>query len=191
MNQIQKGLFAIEESMPCNPRDLMIGRYKLPATLQRAEREEAAARIITFSQQLDRWVGVSWSRLGQMMHEDYEKHRAWNEVVRKNHEEELRFAEATRKYRTLSIITLGIYALFVKKPSKQIVEVSEFDIPFSGIFMFGAGHVMEGIHELVESGMLRYVQAGEGDDAQDIFFPTPALISTIMEKQKPVNSLYM
>jgi len=183
MNQIENGLFAVEDTMPCNPRDIRIGHYALPSTLQRAEREEAAARILTFSQQLDSWVGVSWSRLSQMMREELEGFQTWNKAQRHNHEEEWRFAAVARKYHILCIVTLGLYALFVAKPKKQLREVPEFNMPFTGIFICGSGHVVEGIRELIDGGMLKHVKEGEGDNARDIFFPTPTLISTIMQKQ--------
>ena len=57
--EVGKGLFSVEETMPCLPKDISIGHYFLPNTLGRSEREEAAARIISFSHQLDQWVGVS------------------------------------------------------------------------------------------------------------------------------------
>ncbi len=139
MNQVQEGLFAVEEHMPCSPSAITVYHYALPSTLERAECEEAAARILTFSQQLDRWVGVSWLRLVEMMQKDLE--------------------------------------------TAQMREVPDANVPFSGIFMFGPQHVVDGIHELVEKGMLRRVTEGEGKNALDVFFPTPALVSSIMQKQ--------
>lgn len=188
MNQIENGLFAVEDTMPCSPRDIHVGRYALPSTLQRAEREEAAARILTFSQQLDSWVGVSWLRLVEVMREELKQHQQWNidceNVHRHNCKEWYRFNAAVRKYRILCILTLGLYALFVGKPTKQLQELPTFDsLPFSTLFIFGPSYVVEGIHELVDGGMLKCVQEGEGDNAIDIFFPTPALITTIMRKQ--------
>ena len=73
MNEVKKGLFSVEEAMPCQPRQIRIGHYFLPSTLGRSEQEEAAARIISFSHQLDQWVGVSWPKIVEMMKADYEK----------------------------------------------------------------------------------------------------------------------
>jgi hypothetical protein len=188
VKQIENGLFAVEETMPCNPQDIRVGRYDLPDTLQRAEREEAAARIITFSQQVDSWVGVSWSRLAQMMREEFEEQKRWNDVRRQNHQEEWRFAAAMRKYRIRCIATLGLYALFATKPVKNLREVPLLSVPSTGIFICGPKHVIEGLRELVELGMLKHVQEGDGDTARDIFVPTPILISTIMQKQQPATA---
>ena len=60
MNQIKEGLFEVEEQMPCSPEAIAVCHYVLPSTLDGVEPEEAAARIISFSQQLNQWVGVSW-----------------------------------------------------------------------------------------------------------------------------------
>ncbi len=179
MNYIRDGLFAVEDVMPCNPCDIRIGRYALPSTLQRAEREEAAARIISFSQKLNTWVGVSSLRINLMMSSELEQYLRWVNQKELNHEVRLMM----RRHHQLCIITLGIYALFVKKPTVQTQEVPKFQIPLSGIFMFGPEHVARGIRELVSNGMLKCVVEGEGDKSYEIFFPTPKIISTIMEKQ--------
>lgn len=52
MKQIESGLFEVEESMPCEPKDIQVQRYVIKSTFDRAEREEAATRILSFSQQL-------------------------------------------------------------------------------------------------------------------------------------------
>ncbi len=132
MDQEQEGLFVIEDQMPCSPEAITICQYVLPSTFNKAEQEEAAARIIFFSQQLGRWVGVSWRRIAEIMQNDYDA------------------------YRTMK------------------------NIPFSGIFIFGPEHVIVGIRELVEEGMIRHLKEGE----DDVFFPTPALVSHIMQKQE-------
>lgn len=183
MNQVQKGLFAVEEQMPCSPKAIIVYHYALPSTLDRAEREEAAARILSFSQQLDQWVGVSWRRLAEMMQKDYETHRSIVEARNHNFDEQLRVQRAGRKHYILCALTLGIYALFVAKPTAQMREVPYAKLPFSGIFLLGPQNVITGIHELLENGLLRQVTEGEGESAIDVFFPTPALVSRIMQKQ--------
>ena len=71
MKKVQEGCFAVEEAMLCNPRDITVRKYFLPATLGRAEAEEAAARVLSFSQQLDQWVGVSWPNIVEVMQAEY------------------------------------------------------------------------------------------------------------------------
>ena len=114
-----------------------------------AESEEAAARILHFSQQLDQWVGVSWTCLGQMMKKEYEEEKQ----------------------------------LFVQKPTKNGEESLETNLPLSGIFAFGPQYVVSGIHDLVKRGFLRQRTKSEGDNAYDVFFPTPQLVTRIMEMQ--------
>ena len=184
MNQVQEGLFAVEEQMPCSPKDIKVWPYCLPSTLNRAEREEAAARILTFSQKLDQWVGVSWPQLVEMMKHDYELEQKANAIRRHNMEEEWRVANELRRRRTLSIITLGLYALFVEKPSAQLKEELTEKVPFTIVFLMGPNAVIEGIHELVERGFLQHVQEGDGENKMSIFFPTPSLVNQIMKVQK-------
>ena len=174
--------------MPCSPKAIAIYHYALPLTLDRAEREEAAARILSFSQQLDQWVGVSWHRLAEMMQKEYETHRSVEEARSHNFDEQWRVQRAVRRYYILCALTLGIYALFVAKPTAQMREVPDAKVPFSGIFLFGPQHVVTGIHELIEKGLLRQVTEGEGENALDVFFPTPALVSRIMQKQGVATS---
>lgn len=183
MNEVTKGLFLVEESMPCSPRKIRIGHYFLPATLGRSEREEAAARIIFFSHQLDQWVGVSWPKIVEMMKADYEKEKASRvKLDRRNERMEVWFGQLNRHF-WLCVLTFGIYALFVRKPERSTEKEEEPDMPFSGIYLFGSQHVVTGIQELLEQNMLKKVTEGEGEDAVDVLLPTPALISRIMEVQ--------
>ena len=180
MNEIQRGLYEVEETLPCKPRQLKFPRYMLiPSTLGDVEQKEAAARILFFSQQLDRWVGVSWTRIVEMVQEDEKIHQTamaelWRIV--------LRVVRELRIYWILSVLTIGIYALFAKKPAVQPQEVPWF--PLSGIFVDGPDYVITGLQRLSQNGYMRQEELGEGEEATTIFFPTPKLISSIMEVQK-------
>jgi len=187
MNEVKKGFFSVEESMPCPPRKIRIGHYFLPATLGRSEQEEAAARIISFSHQLDQWVGVSWPKIVEMMREDYEKDKASQaKLDRHNELMEAWFGKLNRHF-WLSVLTLGIWALFVRKPERSTEQEEEPDMcPLSGIYLRGPQHVVTGIQELLGQNMLKKVTEGEGEDAVDVLFPTPALISRIMKVQGAV-----
>jgi hypothetical protein len=183
VEKIEEGLFATEEAMPCKPRDIKIGRYSVGPILGHMEKEDVAARVITFSQQLDRWVGVSWPRIVQMLKEELEAFTAHNSAKHHNMKEEDRFNNATSHYRMLCTWTLGLYTLFVKKPEKNLKEVPAFKQPFSGIYLEGPNFVVNGIHELLEVEMLKLVQENDGEKTIDVFFPTPKLIQLIMQKQ--------
>lgn len=185
MHQVQDGLFAMEDGerakMPCSPRELLrFTPYVLPGTLGRFEPEEAAARILTFSQQLDQWVGVSWLKLIETIRQDYETEQRVKDTKERNYAEMQRYAFALQSYRRKCVLTLGIYALFVAKPIvPQTSETPNESVPFSGIFVFGPRHVINGIHELIDRGLLRRVIKGEGENALDVFFPTPALVAAV------------
>ena len=185
MNRVpgQKGLFEVEEQMPCSPGAITLLRYVIPSTIDRAECEEAAARILSFSQQRDQWVGVSWRRLAEMMQKESETHRSIGEARSHSFGELRRVQRAVRRYYILCALTLGVYALFVAKPTAQIREGPSAKVPFSGIFISGADHVIIGILELLDKGFLRLGTKGEGENALEVFFPTPALVSRIMQQQ--------
>jgi hypothetical protein len=65
----------------------------------------------------------------------------------------------------------------------KILEVPEIEGPFTDAFyainVDWPQYLFLGIRSLVAKGMLRHVR----EDNFDIFFPTPALTSRIMEKQ--------
>ncbi|MDP2741665.1 MAG: hypothetical protein Q8O66_03210 [bacterium] len=174
--------------MPCPPRGIAIGYYFLPATLGRAEQEEAAARIISFSHKLNQWVGVSWSKIVEMMGEDLEKEAVANEKLACHNEVMDIWFRQLYRYFWLCVLTLGIYGLFRQKPQRPGLaekEKQKQDTPFSGIYLFGPGHVLGGIQELIGRKMLVHEKLPTNDDERmlDVFFPTPVLVARIMEVQ--------
>lgn len=183
MNQVQDGLFVIEDEMPCLPGDLTIHPYVLLSTFGRGEPEEAAARILSFSQQLNQWVGVSWNRLIEMMQQDYKAAQRIEEAQRYNFDQQERVRLAVQRYYKLCVLTIGVYALFVAKPTAQLREIPDVNLPLSGIFVSSPDYVVTGIYELLQKKLLRQVTLGEGESELDVFFPTPALVSHIMQKQ--------
>ncbi|MBI3255569.1 MAG: hypothetical protein HYZ63_01210 [Candidatus Andersenbacteria bacterium] len=180
MRQISDGCFACEEEMSNRPGDLKISRWALPATLGRAEPEEAAARILHFSQQLNTWVGVSWPRLVQMMKEEYEAHERFNAANEQRYRER---EQKVRRYMVLCILTLGIYALFAPKPTEVPSDLPADDLPFTGIFPFGPQHVVTGVQELLRDGLIRSEVTAEGEEGIQVFFPTCELVRRILKAQ--------
>lgn len=159
-------------SMPCMPRDIRFRfDYAIPNTLESMETEEAAARIISFSKKLNEWTGVSWNQLVAMMKAEYEEHNAAMEVW---------FSQLHRHF-WLSVLTLGIYALCVRKPERVRVARPEVNLPFSGIFAFGPQLVINGIQQLLEKDYLQK----ESDEAEgtDVLYPTPKLIGFLLSCQ--------
>ena len=186
MQQIEgnKGLYLLEETMPCSPRRISVGRYAIFSTLGRSEKEEAAARVLFPSVELGQWVGISWKRICQIMRDDYNKFFEVSEAREYNRKEELRAAKEMVTYRKWRFWTLGIYTWFVKKPMAQLRAVNQAGLVFTTIVIQGPDEVVRCTHELIEEGLLLMVSEGEGETALDVLFPTPALISIIMEKQR-------
>lgn len=184
MKQVQEGLFEMSEPMPCHPKAIQVWKYCLPSTLDHCEAEEAAARVLVFSQQLDWWVGVSWVTLTQAMQAEYALDRQRSGVNQARRAAARRYEWEMSHYRWLNIVTFGIYALLAEKPAKPDDEgLPEVQVPFSGIFAFGPNHVVDGIHDLLKRGFLRQETEGVGEEEQSVFFPTPALVERIMKVQ--------
>ena len=182
MQEIPPGLYPYEGEMPCTPRSINIYHYLIPSTLGKAEKEEAAARINFFSQQLDHWVGVSWGRLAEMMQEDLDLRQQVQAVNHHNFEEYQRIRKEKVKYYAFSALTFGLYAIFVKRPVPQLQD-SPGQLPLTTLFLTGSQPVIAAIHQLIDEGLLSLKTQGSEEDPIDIFFPTPQLIERIMARQ--------
>ncbi len=157
---MDEGIYPMKEKLPCSPKDIGLLQYALPSTLGNAEAEEVAARILMFSRERGRWVGVSYSKLIQTMKDDLERGRLaqemWAQEVRE-------YNCARRKY----IFTLGLS----KKPSPPIKK----EMPFSLISVMGLWPLKRGLVQLVENEWVNI----DGD----ALYPSESLIRRIMEVQ--------
>ncbi|MDD4358332.1 MAG: hypothetical protein PHY30_00780 [Candidatus Pacebacteria bacterium] len=158
------GIHPMGEVFPCTPQDIRIPRYTLLGTLQHAEPEEAAARILTFSQEAGKWVGVSASKLDEMVQADLKQERDRREKCNE-------YGRKKRDYAIKCLFTFGLYAVFVQKP----VWKSEEPLPFSLVYMMGMNAIVQGIYQLHDKG---YLRLDEG-----ILYPTEDLVRRIMEVQ--------
>jgi len=192
-------LFEVEDTMPCAPTDVRIQRYGFSySPLVRVEREEAAARILSYCQLLNRWVGVSWEQLMDQMQDDIE---VFNRMVQARNSEIAALKKARRKFAILCLLTLGVHALFVKAPVDPFEQgegASKIAVPYTMIYGVGPQAVINGIRELVERDMLKHEKVSgklmggfrtgleaviipEGET--DVFLPTPRLIEHILKVQ--------
>jgi len=157
---MNEGIYLMEKELPCSPNDIRLLKYALPSTLGNAEAEEVAARILMFSRERGRWVGVSYNKLIQAMEDDLERGRLaqemWAQEVRE-------YNCARRKY----IFTLGLS----KKPSPPIKK----EMPFSLISVMGLWPLKRGLVQLVENEWVNI----DGD----ALYPSESLIRRIMEVQ--------
>ena len=117
------------------------------------------------------------------MEEDFKKDAAAKEKLDLHNEGMDTWFRQLYRHFWLCVFTLGIYALFAQRPQRPRATQEDQDMPFSGTYLFGSGHVVTGIQELLEQNMLKKMTKGEGGGAVDVLFPTPALISRIMEVQ--------
>lgn len=175
-------LHLMVEEMPCGPRQITIWEWmRLPSTLQRVEREEAAARLITFSRLFGAWVGVSWPRLVKMCEDEMELLQARDRVRYANRLERERVATANaERLGWRNTITCGWYARMY--PEQVANQQSVPEVPNSLVQMTGIRFLVTGIKELRDNGMVRI----ETIDGNDVVFPTEQLVLRIMEVQKIV-----
>ncbi|MEK7551907.1 MAG: hypothetical protein AAB534_00665 [Patescibacteria group bacterium] len=180
MQEVQPGLFAVEGEMPCNPEAIHTKPYSLVSTEGTPRHgEEIAVRILTFSQRLGRWVGVSWICLRDMAIEDHK-------TAFRIREAETRYGRAVRRHDFLCGVTRGFFSRLVKSPRIRKKDFFPEKLPATGIFQFP--HCIDaGLGELTRGEML-VVKRGEKSMRQDIFFPTPALVSFILERQKKAST---
>lgn len=180
----EAGIYKSSETaaIQATPKDFGMGAYFMPSTLGNADTEEAAARILLFSKQLDSWVGVSWLRLVQQMQEDLEQDQRYREAQQAQQERKWAHERKLWQRKLWCVFTLGLYALLVKRPVLDEQELPTAP-PFSLIFVMGPQKVVDGIHRLLERGMLTQQNVGEGEDETEVFFPTDKLISTIRAAQ--------
>ncbi|TSC58812.1 MAG: hypothetical protein Greene041619_358 [Candidatus Peregrinibacteria bacterium Greene0416_19] len=172
----------LAEAMICQPREIPLHfHYLMPNTIGRVEQEEAAARILSFSRDIGEWTGVSWNQLVDQMRGEYEEQRKLDEWNRAFHEMMDNYGRKVQVHFRLSVLTLGVYALLVQKPQRPGAERPQVHLPFSGIFAFGPGHVVTGIHELLQKEFLQ-MQTDEVEGT-DIFYPTPKLVHHLLHCQ--------
>lgn len=70
MKKIENGVYEMDGGLIGSPTDLNIVPYVMTGIFGLVEREEAAARILTHSQNLGKWVGVSSGLLMNEMAQD-------------------------------------------------------------------------------------------------------------------------
>ena len=177
MQEVLPGLFAAPEEMPCSPRDIHITPYESPCNLDRAERQEAAARILSFSTKHEGWVGVTWKHLLEVMSEEREKSQ-W--IARA-----LRGVERAKKvHKWFRAFTFGFFQGFDEDSVEKVCALAREGLPKTAIYFTHYDFVLRGITELVEMGMIREVVEGGLGLESHTYFPTPVLISLVMKDQR-------
>ncbi|MFH1354317.1 MAG: hypothetical protein ABIH36_03425 [bacterium] len=170
-----KGIFPVLEKMPCRPRQIKIEPYTLPTVFDcNLEAEEAAARIIFFSQRKNKWVGVSWQHLLAIMKDDIAANNHRFALKQQVKYEERRWDEQQRRwYHSLCSLFRRLRSWFSPANPK------EPDVPVSGIYSYGLPFMRHGLRFLLNGQWLRQ----EIHRGNTVYFPTAKLIGRVMRKQ--------
>jgi len=195
------------QDMPCEPTAVRMLRWIIPQSFGKAEAEEAAARLISFSAQRGRWVGVSWLQLGQMVLGELEERRLYEEAVqlneglpRRNAEKLAAYQKAMIEYRAamierrvkmfLALITFGLYEYRPSTPEPPARPVLDQPVlvPSEPVRVFTVSILdpqlfINGVLWLIERGYVEKVTLDDGDDAVDVLVPTRQMIQFLVEKQ--------
>ncbi|MDO8486233.1 MAG: hypothetical protein Q7S77_00855 [Candidatus Staskawiczbacteria bacterium] len=183
MKEISKGLYEMEhqEEMPCLPSKIYILRWALPNTLDKSELEESAARILSFSQEQDKWVGVSWSLIINQIKTEYEIDVMSEKIRTENRLRQEIYGVMINKYLLFCIITLGLWYFLKNKPeAPQDVRIP--NLPLSIVSIYGSRAITQGVAALLNKNLIRLELSEESKE--QILFPTPLLIKRIMQAQK-------
>lgn len=161
--------------MPCEPqaiRPCYRFDYAMPMTLGSMELEEAAARLLIDSLQSNVWTGISWAQMVEQMKADMALYDNMPRRAQRKLDEA--YEAACQKRFWLTVVTLGLYALFVPPPVRAIAEQpkDQRQPPLTGIMMQGPDFVGQGLRGLADRGYMKIVEEGDGA----IFYPTPALV---------------
>ena len=185
MNGLEKkGLYEMKkhdkDKMPCSPDKIHIWHWALPNTLGKAESEEMAARILSFSQEIGEWIGVNRSAILVQVQEERDMcHRKdsnyQNSLYRQRH-----YRTALKRYNLLCYCTFGLWRQLINEPIHPgIIEIP--DTPISLVPSYGLHVITHGISLLLGQELLRVERDNSGER---VFFPTPLLIKRIMQAQK-------
>ena len=178
MRELKPGLFAMPSlyEMPVRPKELArhVVAYLAPNSLGKAEDEEAAVRLVWPSVEADQWVGVTWERIVRQMQAEHEAECAVQAARNHNFEEEWLVRARREKFWVLSVITLGVYALFANYPMPDLMAVPQHEEPaFSLVPLYGPSCIVDAFSRLIDLSLI--VVRKEGDT--EVLFPTPELIS--------------
>lgn len=167
--------------MPCNPEGILFRqKYVMPGTLGRMETEEAASRIISFSFEAEKWVGVTSRQLEEMIRHDKAHCKEFEQQMDLYQGELDRYHKSMHVYSWIFWLTLGLSALFISKSTPP--KKPQDNLPFSGVFAFGAGHIARGIEELLHNEYLQ-LEIFEAED-MSILYPTPKLVNFLLKCQE-------
>ena len=169
---------------PVNTTDLHIVKYVALGKLQRAENEEAATRLLVFSEQEGQYVGVPWNVVMIQYAVEFKEMLMENEkrsieTVNYNQRYNL-YLKQRSVYVKKARFTFGISLLFTTKPTMpvftptQIPEKNYYSVMVE--LMSDPQELINAFWWLIKEGLV----IKENHNDVDYFFPTPALVSRLM-----------
>ncbi len=93
------------------------------------------------------------------------------------------FEHALLMYRLKCLFSLGIYRFFKAAPTLKLMEEPDETVPLTGIFVFGPGHVIKGVQELINRRLVKRVLIHDHGDTLEVLIPTPSLVEQILKAQ--------
>lgn len=124
------------------------------------------------------WTGIAWRELAEQMKTEYDARAEEDKAMQAYYEELRMYDKVIARYRLLCVLTLGVYWLFAKKPVEP-QQPERAPSPFTTIFMMGPRGVVDGFRGLIADGLVRKETVGEGDTAEDVFYPTVELVQKL------------
>lgn len=182
------GLYALPPTLNLtgSPMQLQIQRYAAIDCLGNAEMEEGAARVLMPSVERGQWFGVSVSSVIKEIQVDHDAFFAAQDARQRNDKKRDEYRRSQTLYVALSFLTLGIYAIFAKKPMLKL-EVVPKAPDFMTIAWINPKSIINGIHRLVHQYKLLemvVLNEGQGDDKEDaVLFPTARLVAFLSKRR--------
>lgn len=149
------------------------------------EPEVHAARLFTLIHEKGTWTGVTWREIMGQIKPEYEARVADDDAVRSYYDQLRKYDKAIGRYRLLCVVTLGIYRAFAKRPVEPTEPQRQSVDIFTGVFLTGPRFVANGLHGLIADGLIRKETVGEGEDAEDVFYPTVQLAQRLAPYAQP------
>lgn len=161
---MQDGLYSCKNLNGYCPSTLVVEKYVLPNTFGNTDLEEAVARIISFSIEEGKWLGVSWTKIENMISLEIKK----RETTKATRIENLERNKCECYSRIIKgILSLGIYTYFTKPIIYEVV-ISKEENYQSVIPKHGIRAIFKAIEKLVSEEYIdKSMIAGEV-----VFFPT-------------------
>lgn len=181
---MSNNLITVNENFTVPAGELQLQKYLASSTLGNAEKEEAAVRLLIFSQEKKEYVGVPWGKVASEWFNEAREYTKQAELYSAKYNEFqnqlLIFYKKNKDYENLAWKTLGLSLLFIKKPTVPV-----FDTPLvpkkdshSITLELGLGDpqkLIDAFLDLIEEGLIKTEILND----TDYFFPTPILVSKI------------